>query len=112
MAEGCRLVVTVPGGPRSAFDEHIGHRRHFTPDSLRSVLNAAEFTVESSVGAGFPFFNLYRIMVVLRGRRLVKDAVGVPSNLIRFTSAIFQVLFKLNRDKSRLGWQIVAVAIK
>ena len=28
-APGCRVVVTVPGGPRSAFDKHIGHRRHF-----------------------------------------------------------------------------------
>src|SRR5262249_42604960 len=30
MADGCRLVVTVPGGPMSAYDRHIGHRRHFT----------------------------------------------------------------------------------
>ncbi len=30
LAPGCRLVVTVPGGPRSAFDRHIGHRRHFS----------------------------------------------------------------------------------
>ncbi len=31
LAPGCRLVVTVPGGPMSAFDRHIGHRQHFTP---------------------------------------------------------------------------------
>ena len=30
LAPGSRLVITVPGGPRSAFDRHIGHRRHFT----------------------------------------------------------------------------------
>ena len=43
MAKGCRLVVTVPGGPRSALDRHIGHRRHFTPASLCEVLNKAGF---------------------------------------------------------------------
>src|SRR4051794_17171594 len=31
LAPGCRLVVPVPGGPMSAFDRHIGHRRHFSP---------------------------------------------------------------------------------
>ena len=35
LAPGCRLVVTVPGGPMSAFDRHIGHRRHFSPGGSR-----------------------------------------------------------------------------
>src|SRR5207249_242260 len=30
LAPGGRLVITVPGGPMSAFDRHIGHRGHFT----------------------------------------------------------------------------------
>src|SRR5258708_6464022 len=29
MAPGCRVVVTVPGGPMSSFDRHIGHRKHY-----------------------------------------------------------------------------------
>ncbi|TMC03820.1 MAG: class I SAM-dependent methyltransferase [Chloroflexi bacterium] len=35
LARGCRLVVTVPGGPMSRLDSHIGHRRHYTPDRSR-----------------------------------------------------------------------------
>ena len=31
---GRQVVVTVPGGPRSAFDKHIGHFRHFTAPPL------------------------------------------------------------------------------
>jgi SAM-dependent methyltransferase len=112
MADGCRLVVTVPGGPRSAFDVHIGHRRHFTPEALSRVLRAAGFKVDFSSGAGFPFFNLYRLLVILRGRKLVEDATGVPSNLLRFTSTVFRTLFHLNMDRSRFGWQIIASAIK
>ena len=38
LAPGSRLVVTVPGGPMSAFDRHIGHRRHFSPEDLREVM--------------------------------------------------------------------------
>jgi trans-aconitate methyltransferase len=31
LAPRSMLAVTVPGGPMSAFDRHIGHRRHYTP---------------------------------------------------------------------------------
>jgi trans-aconitate methyltransferase len=41
LAPGCRLVVTVPGGPMSAFDRHIGHRRHFTAGALEGLLEDA-----------------------------------------------------------------------
>ena len=112
MADGCRLVVTVPGGPRSAFDVHIGHRRHFTPADLHKVLTDAGFTVETTTGAGFPFFNLYRLTVILRGNRLVKDASGEPGALLKIVSGLFRVLFRLNIAHSPLGWQTLAVARK
>lgn len=112
MADGCQLVVTVPGGPRSAFDRHIGHRRHFTPGELRELLKAAGFDVAFATGAGFPFFNLYRLLVVLRGEKLVDDAGGEPSALLKTVSAVFRVLFKLNLSRSPLGWQTLAVARK
>jgi SAM-dependent methyltransferase len=112
MADGCRLVVTVPGGPRSAFDRHIGHRRHFTPGDLRKLLQDAGFDVEFSTGAGFPFFNLYRLLVVLRGEQLVDDARGEPGQLLKAVSAVFRLLFKLNLPRSPLGWQMLAVACK
>src|SRR5215471_578422 len=34
MRPDCVLVLTAPGGPMSAFDKHIGHRRHFTPTAI------------------------------------------------------------------------------
>ena len=37
LAPGAKMVVTVPGGPRSRFDMHIGHRRHYTPTTLRHL---------------------------------------------------------------------------
>jgi SAM-dependent methyltransferase len=110
LAEGCRLVVTVPGGPRSAYDRHIGHRRHFTPAELRQVLTQAGFTVDHATGAGFPFFNLYRVLVILAGRQLTRGAKGKPGASVKLVAAVFRVLFKLNSSASAVGWQVLAVA--
>ncbi len=73
LAPGATLFVTVPGGPRSAFDRLIGHRRHYSPGELRVLLEAGGFTVSSAYGAGFPFFNLYRLVVIARGDKLASD---------------------------------------
>jgi hypothetical protein len=109
LAPGCLLIVTVPGGPMSAFDKHIGHRKHFDPEELRRVLERAGFEVERATGAGFPFFNLYRLVVMARGRRLVASEGGT-SGLARLVLAVFGALFHLNLDSSRWGWQTVALA--
>jgi 2-polyprenyl-3-methyl-5-hydroxy-6-metoxy-1,4-benzoquinol methylase len=106
---GCRLVVTVPGGPMSAFDRSIGHRRHFSPRTLSELLRASGFRVERSDRAGFPFFNLYRLVVIARGRRLMDD-VGRESAAAGAAMSAFDRLFRFNLDRSPFGWQIVAVA--
>ncbi len=110
MAPGCRLVVTVPGGPMCEFYRHIGHRRHYDTQSLRAVLEQAGFAVDRTYGAGFPFFNLFRIAITLRGNRLVADATGTPSLPMRAAMGLFDLLFRLNLR--RWGWQILAVARK
>ena len=117
LAEGGRLVVTVPGGPMSAFDRHIGHRRHFSGRSLRQALAEAGFAVEKVWLAGFPFFNLYRLLVILRGRRLIADVESgngrrAASGLARAVMSAFQLLFRFNLRSSPFGWQIVAIARK
>jgi SAM-dependent methyltransferase len=111
LAPGCRLIVTVPGGPMSAFDRHIGHRQHFTAKSLRAMLEQAGFVVERSTRAGFPFFNLYRLIVLLRGERLVGDvADGAGRRSAQLVMRIFAVLFRLNLTRSPWGWQVLAAA--
>lgn len=114
LAPGCRLVVTVPGGPRSAFDRHIGHRRHYDRAALRQVLVQAGFEVGMVAAAGFPFFNLYRLAVVLRGERLIDDVAAgeeaPASGLAMAVMRVFGVLFAANLASSPWGWQIVARA--
>jgi putative flippase GtrA/SAM-dependent methyltransferase len=111
LAPGCWIVVTVPGGPMSAFDRHIGHRAHYTPQELAAVLEGAGLEIEQKAGAGFPFFNLYRLLVVVRGERLVGDvAGGGGSALARLAMRFFGLLFRLNLSASPWGWQTVVLA--
>jgi len=114
LAPGCALIVTVPGGPKSKFDLHIGHRQHYTPLLLRDLLERSGFTVELATTAGFPFFNLYRLVVILRGSSLIDDvhskSQGWNKLLARAVMAAFRLLFVFNLTGTSLGWQTVAVA--
>jgi len=115
LAPGCRIVVTVPGGPRSAFDRHIGHRQHFRPLELARLLGQAGFEVDRTYRAGFPFFNLYRIAVIARGKRLIADLQDVASHKGKARagtaiSGLFDALLRWNLDSSPFGWQVAAVA--
>jgi SAM-dependent methyltransferase len=114
MESGARLILTAPGGPMSAFDRHIGHRKHWNPDEIEDVLRNAGYTSERVSGAGFPFFNLYRCIVILRGSKLIED---VSSESARSTSLgarvamrAFHYLIQPNLNSMRRGWQMIAVA--
>ena len=90
LAPGCRLVVTVPGGPMTAYDRHIGHRQHFDPTALGRLLREAGFEVLEATGAGFPVFNVYRLLMRALGKRLVAVAgASKPSALSRIAMRAF-----------------------
>ena len=114
LSPGARVVVTVPGGPRSAFDRHIGHFQHFTADRLESTLTDGGLQVDRVLRTGFPFFNLYKLAIIARGGRLVEQfgssTPPEPSRLQDVATGFFRRAFPLNRDDSRLGWQLLALA--
>ena len=116
LCDGGHLILTVPGGPMSKFDHHIGHRRHYDDVSIRETLSAAGFEVEHVWLAGFPFFNLYRMLVILRGKRLIADASSSDATQLngvaRLVMRAFEILFRFNLRSFPLGWQIVALARK
>ena len=116
LAPGARLIVTVPGGPMSAFDQYIGHRQHFDRNKIRSILERAGYSVQRTYLAGFPFFNLYRLVVIARGKRLARDvgsgSDGKFSGLAGFVMKVFRVLFHANLLDSPFGWQVIATARK
>src|ERR1035437_4266951 len=114
MSPGCKLVVTAPGGPMSAFDKHIGHRKHFRPADIELLFHQAGYVPERVTGAGFPFFNLYRCIIVLRGEKLIEDVSArqnpSPSRAAQLAMAVFHRLFRLNLNSSPWGWQMVGKA--
>jgi SAM-dependent methyltransferase len=115
LRQDARLIVTVPGGPMSAFDQHAGHRRHFTRDSIRDVLHAGGFEVDRVYLAGFPFFNLYCVFAAALADKAA-DRPGRQRRKASWTAeaarAVFRGLFCFNLMHFPLGWQIVAVARK
>ena len=112
VAPGGTVVVTVPGGPRTAFDRHIGHRRHYTADALRAVLDETGLEVELVEGAGLPFFNLYKLLVMMRGDAVARDVSSLepPSRLATVVMRAFGVVLRPRCNIPRRGWQIVALA--
>ena len=104
------LVVTVPSGPISAFDVHIGHLRHYTQDSLRQLLLNAGFKNIIIKQYGFPFFDLYRLLVVVAGSRLINQYERPPSRMTRVLMALLRLSFKLNDLSVARGFQLLAIA--
>ena len=111
LAPGCLVVVTVPGGPMTEYDRHIGHRQHFDPSTLEELLRRSGYEVCRSTGAGYPVFNVYRLLMRALGARLVSIAGSTePSALSRLAMRAFGLGMRLNLRLSRRGWQIVALA--
>ena len=112
---GARVVVTVPGGEMSAFDRHIGHRRHYTPELLQQTLAEAGLLNGVAGGAGFPFFNLYRWFVIRRGEKVVDDVFagdGELSRSARLAMLAFNPLLAISVPRSPWGKQIFGVAFE
>ena len=110
LAPGCLFVVTVPGGPTTEYDRHIGHRKHFEAAEVRRLLADAGFDVVEATGAGYPAFNVYRRLMRALGARLVSIAGSTkPSAVSRLGMRAFGLALRSTRLSSR-GWQIVAVA--
>jgi SAM-dependent methyltransferase len=106
---GGNLLVTVPAGPLSAFDRHIGHRRHYTVAMLAEVARRGGLEIIRISRAGFPFFNLYKLLVVMSGRRLVSHPAAGHGLSARLLSRLFGVLFRGNLSASPFGWQLLAL---
>jgi 2-polyprenyl-3-methyl-5-hydroxy-6-metoxy-1,4-benzoquinol methylase len=115
LAPGCHVVITVPGGPRSAFDHHIGHYQHFNAAKLRTTLTDAGYIVNRVLRTGFPFFNLYKLAVIARGRKLIEDVErrtpdsrSIPGESLM--KSFFGFGFRHSLDDFPIGWQMAAVA--
>lgn len=118
LAPGGHLIVTVPSGQRTRFDRALGHVRHYTRSGLAWRLREADYDVERALAWGFPFHNLYRLLVAM-GARLSLDAgaaggPALPRGTVglgyRALARALKPLYFLNRPY--WGPQLLAVARK
>ncbi len=111
-----QIIITVPAGPMAAVDKAFGHRRHYTKLELKDLLEFEGFKVQRLECLGFPFFNLYRLGLLIRGKRILnsiqKMSQSKPGVLSRLLLNIFSWLFRFNWRKGNLGWQFIAVCRK
>lgn len=108
-------LITVPSGPITAFDKSIGHRRHFSRSEIESLMRDAGLRDIRVRRVGFPFFNLYRLAVLLRGKRLIQDVATdsiSTSKSARLVMILFAMLFHFNVNRIPFGWQVIAEGTK
>ena len=99
------------------FEKSIGHRMHYSEAQLASLLEKSGLRPVKFVRAGFPFFNVYKLMALLRGKRLLQDASSENGGgsagskwLMMFVLKVFEYLFHLNMNNSPFGWQMLVIA--
>lgn len=120
LAKGGHVIVTVPGGKMSRFDEIIGHRRHYRQRGLGALLDGAGLNVSAVQAWGFPFHNLYRTAVRVAARATMTRESTPSKKSGRISKVLggaygwfgraLKPLFYLNA--SRWGEQLIAVARK
>ena len=108
------IIITVPGGFRSAYDKHIGHRQHYSKRQLMTTLLNAGYKDVRVYRAGFPIFNFYKLLTILAGRKLISAVSSSEqhgdSKLTILISALFNKIFRFSLPNFPLGWQLVATA--
>lgn len=115
LAPGALLIITVPSGPMNSFEKAIGHRKHYQPEELMALVESAGLSVLRVQRAGFPFFNLYKLVALMRGEKLRSDANGNSGvhGLMMFVLRVFDFLFeRFNFRNSPFGWQLMLIAEK
>jgi SAM-dependent methyltransferase len=105
LAPGGVFFFSVPAGPKTAYDEEIGHRRHFTTQEARELLESEGFCEVYVRSWEAPFHTFYRKLVGMASNRIKNK--GKPSDYFPaywLCCKIFNLLFHFNFLNS--GYQI------
>lgn len=70
---GGYLIATVPSGPLRGTDSYMGHVRHYTGETLVSLLSEAGFETLSCFAWGYPFHSVYRKMLDLFPKKIMRE---------------------------------------
>jgi SAM-dependent methyltransferase len=110
---GC-FIATVPSGPMSYFDRHIGHFRHYSPDSFQKLLAICGLTQVKVVSIGFPLVNVVRIISLILGKRMLSFVTHSDQDswVSKMATLMEKLLFRPSIKTNVLGWQLIGVARK
>ena len=108
------FIATVPSGPISYFDRHIGHFRHYSEKSLKELLLKCNFADVNVTSFGFPIVNLVRVLCLLLNKKMPKIVMNSKADSIasRISHIVEKRLFKSSMKSNRMGWQLIAIARK
>jgi SAM-dependent methyltransferase len=96
MCAGYCLIGTMQGRMRKS-EVHIGHLRNYTTPGLQEKVRRAGFTVERTVGWGFPFYSpLYRSAIEYIGGNAAQHRYDRKDRII--AGALYQ-LYRLNSSR-------------
>jgi 2-polyprenyl-3-methyl-5-hydroxy-6-metoxy-1,4-benzoquinol methylase len=108
LAPGGFLLLSTQSGTVGETERRVGHRRHFTPQAISALLDAAGFAVERVWNTGFPFHDLSKWYANLDPdgsmNRFGDKPYGLREDLICLG---LRALFRLNSN--RRGAQLFAV---
>ncbi|MBL8956057.1 MAG: class I SAM-dependent methyltransferase [Myxococcaceae bacterium] len=104
-----RLVLSTQSGPLRETERRVGHRRHFTRDSITSLLQHAGLEPERVWNAGFPFHDLSKWYANVDPDASMSQFGDKPYGLKEDLICLgLRGLFRVNSN--RFGAQLFAVA--
>ena len=104
------LLVTVPAGPLLQTDLMMGHVRHYTVESLESLLSNAGFKTVRCFTWGWPFHSLYRALLNLLPDRTTASFGNKPYGVLQIL--VCRILYGLFFFNLRgMGRQIIYIGV-
>jgi 2-polyprenyl-3-methyl-5-hydroxy-6-metoxy-1,4-benzoquinol methylase len=104
-----RLLLSTQSGALRTTERYVGHRRHFTAEELRSLLEHSGWRALRVWNAGFPFHDLSKWFANLRPDATLRRFSGLPyGRSERLTCALLDLLFRVNSRRG--GAQLFALA--
>jgi len=107
---GGRLYLSTQSGSVHETERRVGHVRHFTPETMRSLLELSGWRPVAVWNEGFPFHDLSKWYANLNPdasmKRFGEESYGWSERLICFG---LRGLFRLN--SKRKGSQLYAIAV-
>jgi hypothetical protein len=103
-------VEKIPGDPVSTFGRYTGHCRRFAATRLKRPLEKIGFEDVTVFREGFSFSDLYRPVVIARGKRRLADVKQSKSRLVSGKSGTALGFLWRNMNPSSFGRPLLAGA--